>query len=172
MSWSEARRPRRGHWHAAALMAFTASVLAGCGFHLQGSANLPEGARNVFIATQDELTPFAVALRQSLERGGAQFAPSAAAADMVVRIRVDRTGRRVLAVSSTNTPEEYEISYVIEYTIDRAGKEVVAPQRLELTRSFSYQASEILAKDREEQGLREAMARDLSNLVLRKIESL
>ena len=175
MSWSEVRPPGSrgaGRWRGAALVALAASVLAGCGFHLQGSVTLPETARNIFIATQDELTPFAVELLQSLERAGARPAASAAAADTVVRITRDRAGRRVLSVSSTNTPQEYEISYSIEYTIDRAGKEVVAPQRLELTRSFSYQESEMLAKDREEAGLREAMARDLANLVLRKIESL
>jgi LPS-assembly lipoprotein len=146
-------------------------ALAGCGFHLQGAVRLPEGVRSVYVATSDELTPFAVALKQSLERSGASIAGSAATADTVLRVTKDRTGRRVLSVSSRNTPQEYEVFYTVEYSIDRAGKEVVSMQPLELTRNFSFDESRLLAKDREEEVLRDAMAQDLATLVVRRIES-
>ena len=132
---------------------------------------LPEGVRSVYVATSDELTPFAVALKQSLERSGASIAGSAATADTVLRVTKDRTGRRVLSVSSRNTPQEYEVFYTVEYSIDRAGKEVVSMQPLELTRNFSFDESRLLAKDREEEVLRDAMAQDLATLVVRRIES-
>jgi LPS-assembly lipoprotein len=149
-----------------------ALLLAGCGFHLQGTVTLPQGLNSVFIATPDELTPFAVALRQSIARSGATVAPSAGEADTVLRITKDRAGRRVLSVSARNTPQEYEIFYAVEYSIDRAGKEVVQAQPLELTRNFSFTEAQLLAKDREEEVLRDAMAQDLANLVLRRLESL
>ena len=60
----------------------------------------------------------------------------------------------------------------MEFAIDRGGVQVVPPQRLELTRNISFDESELLAKDREEEILREAMARDLADLVLRRLESL
>jgi LPS-assembly lipoprotein len=150
----------------------TMLALAGCGFHLQGAVRLPEGVRSVYVAAPDELTPFAVALKQSLERSGASIATSAAAADTVLRVTKDRNGRRVLSVSSRNTPQEYEVYYNIEYSIDRAGKEVVPTQPLELTRNFSFEESQLLAKDHEEEVLRDAMAQDLAILVVRRIESL
>jgi LPS-assembly lipoprotein len=175
MSWSDpvnGRRARRRVLRAAVLGAAASLALAGCGFRLQGSVVLPEGSRNVYVAASDELTPFAVELRDSLERSGARLAPSAAAADTVLRITRDRMGRRVLSVSASNTPQEYEIYYSIEYSIDRAGKEVVAPQQLDLTRNYSFEESQLLAKDREDATLRQAMARDLANLVLRRLEAL
>jgi len=147
-------------------------LLAGCGFHLQGSVTLPQGLSSVYIATPDELTPFAVALRQSIGRSAAKVAPSAGEADTVVRITRDRTGRRVLSVSARNTPQEYEVFYSVEYSIDRAGREVVKAQPLELTRSFSFTEAQVLAKDREQEVLRDAMAQDLADLVLRRLESL
>ena len=150
----------------------SALVLAGCGFHLQGSVAMPDGVRSVFISTSDELTPFGVALRQSIERSGATIAPSAATADTVLRITRDRTGRRVLSVSSRNTPQEYELFYAVEFSIDRAGKEVVQSQPLELTRNFSFTEPQLLAKDREQDVLRDAMAQDLANLVARRLASL
>jgi len=111
-------------------------------------------------------------LLRGLERAGARRAASAGEADAVVRVTGEKTGRRVLSVSARNTPQEYEIYYVVEYAIDVGGKEVVPPQRLEFTRNISFEESQLLAKDREEAILREAMARDLADLVLRRLESL
>jgi LPS-assembly lipoprotein len=154
------------------LVLLIAAPLAGCGFQLQGAMTLPEDIRSVYVSAPDLLSPFAVELSRALERTGASVAGSAAAADAVIRVRNDRTGRRVLSVSSRNTPQEYEIFYTIDYTIDRDGAEVMPLQRHELTRSFTFDQSRLLAKDREEDVLREAMARDLADLVLRRLESL
>jgi LPS-assembly lipoprotein len=148
------------------------ALLAGCGFQLRGSAGLPADLGGVYLAMPDELSPVAVELRRRLEAGGPRLAPNAAAADAVVRVRIDRTGRRVLAVSARNTPTEFEIFYVLEYSIDRGGQQVVPPQRLELTRNFSFDERDLLAKEHEEDVLREALASDLADLVLRRLESL
>ena len=45
-------------------------------------------------------------------------------------------------------------------------------QTLERTRSFSFDEAELLAKDREEDILRDAMARDIASLVVRRLGSL
>lgn len=150
----------------------TALLLAGCGFRLQGASVLPEGIDSVHVVARDELSAFAVELFRGLERAGAQRAATPAEADAVVRVTLDRTGRRVLSVSARNTPQEFEIFYQVEYSIARGGEEVVPPQRLELTRNISFDERLLLAKDREEEILRDAMARDLADLVLRRIESL
>jgi LPS-assembly lipoprotein len=146
--------------------------LSSCGFRLQGSVELPPEVRRIYVATADELTPFAVELRDALSRNGATLAPAAGAADAVVRVRSDRTGRRVLSVSARNTPEEFEVFYVVDYSIDRGGQEVVPSQVLELTRSFSFDEADLLAKDLEEDILREAMARDIAGLIVRRLGSL
>jgi LPS-assembly lipoprotein len=156
---------------ATALLAVLAG-LAACGFHLQGSSSLAEGNRRIYLATPDELTPFAVELRHAIERSGGQIVPASSEAQLVLRIRSDRSGRRVLSVSARNTPQEYEIYYNVEYTVDRGGQEVVELQPLELIRNLNFDETQVLAKDREEALLRDAMARDLAMLVMRRLESL
>jgi LPS-assembly lipoprotein len=158
--------------YALAVVVACVALVAGCGFRLQGSAGLPPGVRSVRLSVPDELSPVAVELRHGLERAGATEAPAGGAADAVIRVLEDRTGRRVLAVSARNTPTEFEIFYVLEYAIDRAGQPPGSSQRHELTRNFSFDESLLLAKDREEEILREAMARDLAGIVLRRLESL
>jgi LPS-assembly lipoprotein len=153
-------------------LASCAVLLTGCGFHLQGNGALPESSRKVRIVTADEVTPFAVELRRAIERSGGQVTSIAAEADIVIRIQRDRSGRRVLSVSARNTPQEYEIYYSIEYSVDRGGQEVLERQPLELVRNMSFEDSQLLAKDREEVILREAMARDIAMLVTRRLESL
>ncbi len=171
-------RARSLREHAAArasfalLLACATLVLAGCGFHLQGASPLPEGSRKVRIVTADEVTPFAVELRRAVERSGGTVVATTAEAETVLRILRDRSGRRVLSVSASNTPQEYEIFYVVEYSVERAGKEVLEAQPLEMLRNMSFDEAQLLAKDREEAILREAMARDLALLVVRRLESL
>ena len=147
-------------------------LASGCGFHLQGSGSLPEGMRKFYVITADQVTPFAVELRRAIERSGGQLTSTSAEADTVVRIQRDRSGRRVLSVSARNTPQEYEIFYLVEYSVDRGGKEVLELQPLEMIRNLSFDETQLLAKDREEAIIHEAMARDLAVLVTRRLESL
>jgi len=167
------RRSARGRARTARLAALLGSaLLAGCGFHLQGDVKMPARLHTVYIATSDELSPFATQLRGIFEDNGLVMAPRSKGADAVVRVAKDSYGRRVLSVSARNTPAEYEVYYVIDYSIDLGGVEKVPTQHLEMTRNFSFDESLLLAKEHEEEIIRDAMARDLAGLVLRKVGSL
>jgi LPS-assembly lipoprotein len=168
MSWSESGRRGR---HAG-LAALLPALLAGCGFQLKGNLELPAGVERVYVQTQDELSPFGVAMRARLDAIGAREPRAAANADAVVRVFDEKTGRRVLSVSSRNTPKEYELYYRIDYAIERKGEEVVPREELSMTRNISFDETQLLAKDREERILREALARDLADLVLRRLAAL
>ena len=160
MSWSRAT------------LALGCLLLGSCGFHLQGAVKMPAGLQSVYIATSDQVTPFATELRDAFEDNGLKIAAHAKGADAVVRVTRDDYGRRVLSVSARNTPAEYEVFYKVEYSIDRNGVEAVPAQDLELTRNYSFDESLLLAKENEEEIIRDAMAHDLADLVLRKIGSL
>jgi LPS-assembly lipoprotein len=118
------------------------------------------------------VTPFAVELRRAIERSGGTVVSTTAEAETVLRILRDSSGRRVLSVSASNTPQEYEIFYVVYYSVERGGRELLEMQPLEMLRNMSFDDAKLLAKDREEAILREAMARDLAVLVARRLESL
>jgi LPS-assembly lipoprotein len=154
------------------VLGFIVLLLAGCGFQLKGAESLPANVKTVYVATSDELSPFAVELGRALDAAGATLAASASGADVVIRVLQDRTGRRVLSVSARNTPQEYQVYYVLGYSISRGEQQAVAPQEIELSRSYSFSESDLLAKDREEAILREALARDLADLVVRRLASL
>jgi len=161
---------RRAPWLIVLLVAV--SLLGGCGWRLQGTARLPEIMSMTYIETNDRYSDFNRMLRQSLEASGARLTSDRARATAIVRIRKDESGQRVLSVSARNTPEEYEVFYNIEYSVEGVSGELIEPQKLELTRDYSYDETAMLAKEREQGVLREALARDLAGLVIRRLASL
>lgn len=146
--------------------------LSACGWRLQGASKLSQTMTVTYVDAQDRYTDFNRALRERLSASGAQLAANAGDATAVVRIIKDESGQRVLSVSARNTPEEYEVFYAVEYSVASRGAELIPPQRLELTRDYSYDTTAVLAKQREQATLREALARDLAALVLRRLASL
>lgn len=149
-----------------------ALTLSACGWRLQGTVKLPEIMTVTFVDTEDRYTEFNRALRESLRASGARLATNRGEATATVRILHDESGQRVLSVSARNTPEEFEVFYAIEYSVTGLGGELIPPQKLELTRDYSYDETAVLAKQREQVVLREALARDLAGLVVRRLASL
>lgn len=148
------------------------TLVSGCGWHIQGQMKLPETAAVTYIEANDRYTEFNRALRSTLGASGARLTEAASEARAVVRVRRDVSGQRILSVSARNKPEEYEVYYLIEYSVEADGKEVIEPQVLELTRDYSYDEAALLAKQREERSIRAALARDLAGLVTRRLASL
>jgi LPS-assembly lipoprotein len=149
-----------------------ASLLGACGWRLQGTAKLSPSMSVIYLDADDRYTDFNRALRERLRTSGAKVTERRADATAVVRIIKDQSGQRVLSVSARNTPEEYEVFYTVEYTVTTGGAEVIAAQPLEVTRDYSYDTTAVLAKQREQAILREALAQDLASLVLRRLASL
>jgi LPS-assembly lipoprotein len=154
------------------LLAAVALGLASCGFNLQGRNRLPEYMSVVAVATDDPHTPFVRALRQSLQTSGVRISEQLQDAGTIVRVLLDESGQRVLSVSARNTPAEYEVFYLLEYAVESRGAEVLEPQALRLERDYAYDETAVLAKQREEQQLLEAMARDLASRVMRRLATL
>jgi LPS-assembly lipoprotein len=159
-------------WIAALALAAVATQLSGCGWRLQGRAKLSGTMAAPYVDAKDRYTDFNRALRDSLEASGARLAPTPAEATAVVNILRDESGQRVLSVSARNTPEEYEVFYAVEYSVSTPAEELIPRQKLELTRDYSYDPTAVLAKEREQAVLREALARDLAGLVVRRLGSL
>ena len=150
----------------------TGALLAGCGFHLQGATSMPPAMKVTYIDAEDERSTFLLTLERSLKTSGSTITPNRAEATAVVRIEHDETGQRVLSVSAANKPTEYEIFYTIKYSVTSEGKELLSTQTLTLTRDYSFDEETLLAKGHEEDILRQALANDLTGIVMSRLASL
>jgi LPS-assembly lipoprotein len=155
-----------------ALVIAWAALLGACGFHLQGREPLPPTFATPCIETDDPQSDFIQGLRKALVGAGAQIQSKPAGASAVIHVLHDQLAERVLSVSSRNIPREYELVYKVRYSVSAGDKELLAAQDVSATRDFSFDETQVLAKQREQDILREALARDLVALVVRRISSL
>lgn len=163
------RSPR--HVPASALL-LLALLLQGCGFHLQGRVPLPASLQSTWIETEDDQTDFVVDLRRALRASGAQAAPRRAEATSVLRIGRDALTESVLSVSGRNIPREVELIYTVRLEVQGGGRTLLPEEQFTVSRQLSFDESQLLAKEREQEVLRAALARDLVGVVMRRLSSL
>ena len=147
-------------------------LLNGCGFHLQGRTPLPQSMRSAYVQATDQQSDFVQSLHKALLRSGAQPPDRKDNASAVVNILKDEVTRRVLSVSAFNRPNEYEVTYTVRFAVSEADKELLPAQEISATRSYSFDERLLLAKEHEEEILRQAMAHDLAEIVMRQLSSL
>jgi outer membrane lipopolysaccharide assembly protein LptE/RlpB len=169
---------------AARAMAVTAlaavlSALGGCGFALQGATPLPAAVSLVRVDTADPRTAFAGALQRRLQGAGARLVgrdavgsgpdgPTAA----VLRIERDELLERVASLSARNVPREYEYTYVVRWSLERDGVRSIETAEISASRNLTFDERRVLAKQREREQLRDALAEELAGIVLQRIAAL
>ena len=152
--------------------ALLVALLAGCGFHLAGRTPLPESMKTPYVQAADLQSDFVQSLRKALLTSGARPPSDKRSASSVVYIIKDDVVHRTLSVSAQNKPNEYEVTYNVRFSVSAGDKELLAPQDISATRSYSFDETRLLAKDHEEAILRQAMAHDLAERVIRQLSSL
>jgi LPS-assembly lipoprotein len=147
-------------------------ALGGCGFQLAGAGDVPDVLATTYVQTATPNSEFYDSLRDTLRSRGLEVvgAPEQARARLI--ISEDTTGQRVLSVSARNTPREYEIFYSVTFALQAGAESLIEPEQLVVTRSYTYDETQVLGKAREERILRRSLADDLARRVMRRIEAL
>jgi len=163
---------KRARWRALAA-GLVLVAAGGCGFRLQGSVTLPHSIALVRIETHDTESDFYTELRKALLASGARIDETgAAAAATVIRIDADSSTDQILTVSALNVPTEYELRYTVKFAVVSQGHELIAPESHVLVRDYGFSESALLAKQREQAILSDALARDLVSVLMRRLASL
>jgi LPS-assembly lipoprotein len=144
----------------------------GCGFHLQGRTPLPDVVKTPYVQTADRQSEFAVSLQRAMISSGAHPVEQKDKASVVVNIIKDEVVRRTLSVSAQNQPDEYELTYTVRFSVAAGDKELLPPTDIANVRSFAFAEQLLLAKNREELILRQDMAHDLADMVMRRLARL
>ena len=143
-----------------------------CGFHLQGHTPLPDVVKTPYVQTLDRQSEFAISLERAMIISGAHPVATKDKASVVVNIIKDEVVRRTLSVSAQNQPDEYELTYTVRFSVTAGDKELLAPTDISNVRSFAFAEQLLLAKNHEETILRQDMAHDLADMVMRRLASL
>ncbi|HUN27534.1 MAG TPA: LPS assembly lipoprotein LptE [Steroidobacteraceae bacterium] len=160
-------------WRCGAVGSLAAALLAsGCGFHLEGHTPLPKPLKVAYVDAKNQQSDFVQGLRKALLIAGARVTDDETQATAVVHVLEDAVTPRVLAVSPTDLPREYEITYTVRISVTAGEKDLLTPQELSRVRDYAFDEYVLLAKDNEEDILRQALAQDLVDVVMRRLSSL
>lgn len=163
------------HLHRAAVVIVSLMVLSlsACGFHLRGDVQLAPQLSKIHIQGSDPYDSLVRDLKRALTSAGAAVVEDPQAATAILQILKNSGTRRVLSVRSTGKVQEYELYQTFEFRVrDVAGTELLAAQRLEMTREYLFDADDVLSKSTEEEALRRDMRRDLVRLAMLRLEAL
>ena len=127
--------------------------------------------QQTYIQTDDTHSIFYLKLRRELLASGINLVDEEDQATATLVIYLDDTDQRVLSVSARNVPTEYEVYYSIRYSVLSGEDIILDVQDLTLTRDYTYDATLVLGKEKEEQLLRDAIAKDLVRIVLEQISA-
>ena len=168
---------KRRTFAARVALIFTAAAalgsLAGCGFALKGSADLP------FVSIyldQAESGPTATALRRQLQGvpGLAVLeAPQLRSqAQVVLQVTRDSQDRRSIGANAYGLTRELQLTSRFGYQVLAAdGRELAPEVELQQQRDINYNEAIILSKEGEEEMLYRDMAEDLASQVIRRLEA-
>ena len=154
------------------LLASLLLLTTGCGFQLQGRANLPPVLAAAYVDASDAQSDFCVGLRGALQAAGSRLQESAVPGSATIHILSDGTSERVLTVSANNLPAAFELTYTVRIAVSAGGRELLSAETFSATREYSFEAAALLAKQRERDTLSAAMAGELVTIVMRRLSSL
>ena len=154
-----------------AIAATFALALGGCGFYLKGVAKLKPEYSSVYFESADNYSDLHRAVVESLKASGVTLRnePGGGA---VLELSHEESGRRIMSVSVRNVPTEYEVYYNVTYRVLLDGNQVLAPTELALLRVISYDETTQLEKEKEEALIRDALAHDLAERIVRQLAAL
>lgn len=157
------RRATRG-----LIVAVLAVAVAGCGFSLRKAGTLPASMAVVQVEVGPDDLRLTKALEAQLIAQGARLAAVGESAITAFRVTQADSGQRVLSVSTTGGPEEYEVFYRARLELTENGERTFGPDVFTLTRDYTFDKLDVLGKRREFEQIRNALADEMASLLVRR----
>ena len=146
-------------------------LLVSCGFQLSGAGRLPAGMESTYLSSIEPRSEFSASLREALRLRGLRLVDERDQGNATLSVSEDNTGQSILSVSARNIPREYEVWYRVTFSLEADGRELISNEPLLVRRNYTYDETQVLGKEREEEQLRRALADELARQVVRLIEA-
>ena len=152
------------------LMLTLSLLLAACGFHLRGQNAFALPFQKLHVQSANDYAPFINELKIAIQENDVQITESAEQAQLTLQIVSEIADKQILSLSAAGRVLEYRLQYRISLrAYDQKQQEWLAPQEITLRRDFSYDDTQVLAKQQEEALLYQNMRGDAVQQVLRRL---
>ena len=123
-------------------------IISACGFQLRGDIN----ANFDSISISGGTSSFNKTLQRKFRQTGITIA-SASEAEKIVEIIKNSFTKTILTLTGTGAVSEYQLDYIVTYRFKSKDGSWNLPVTIETSRTYTYDDSDILAKDEEEKRL-------------------
>lgn len=156
-----------------ALLSLSVLALSACGFQLRGTNGrgvIPFKSIFLGAGTGGRL---GVELRRYLRANDVGIAASAKEAEAVVDILSERVTRATISLNSQGRVRDYSLNYTVVFrVVDSTGRELAPSTPISLKRDLTFNESQVIAKEKEEEMLYRDMQSDAVQQILRRLSAL
>jgi len=157
-----------GRWFKTLVIAACVISLTACGFQLRGETIMP--FKTLYIETVNPSSPMLVELRHNLETSHVQLVDKAKLAEVILNIALEQPEKQILTLDGSGRVSEYQLRYRVSLrAYDNERQDWLPAVELLVNRDFTYDDTQILAKQSEEAMLYQSMHTDMVQQILRRL---
>jgi LPS-assembly lipoprotein len=155
--------------HVKLLYLFACLALAGCGFQLRGTVDIPEEWLTLHLVTASPNGELAKGVRSSFSNNGVQWV-EAGEANYVLQLGNEKFEQRNLSIGANARAAEFELTLSTTLQVrDSKGKEVVPESDVIVHKIMTHDPENVTGKIEESNLLRREMRQELVQQLMRNI---
>ena len=142
-------------------------LLASCGFHLRGTADVP--FQTLYLPNAD--SGIALDLRRYVQAGTqARVVDDPKQAEAILAFTEENREKNILSLTGAGRVSEFQLRYRVGFRVhDGKGGDYVPLTSIALTRDITFADTDVLAKEAEEQLLFRDMQSDMVQQIMRRL---
>ena len=162
---------KAGRLLQASLLLVTALALTACGFHLRENANLPPSMQTVHLAVSGN-SDFERHLARSLETSGVNVVDESGPGVAELRAPVVRFSTESLTAGGYVRITESAVRFHVEFdVVDPSGQVLVARQKIDMSREYSYDAADATGNASQVEALQKSLSDDMVQAILFRLQA-
>jgi LPS-assembly lipoprotein len=143
-------------------------ALAGCGFHLRGDTSFRFSSIYVNAPSSP---PMSAELARTLSSSNAKVVETATNAEVVLDVPVVVDDKDVLSLSSGGAVREYQLVKRVAFRLhDKDGIDWMPAGEIVIRRAYTFNETQVLARDLQEQRLLREMQTDAVQQLVRRLQ--
>jgi LPS-assembly lipoprotein len=145
-------------------------ALAACGFQLRGTASVP--FETIYLPTA--VGGIALELKRNIQAGtNAKVVDDAKRAEAIMEFTQESREKEILSLTGTGRVREFRLRYRVGFRVhDGKGRDFVPATMVVLARDITFNDSDVLSKETEEQLLYRDMQSDMVQQILQRLAAV
>ncbi len=149
--------------------------LSACGYHLKGSVVLPLALQKIYVSERASV-PFIEALNTVYQHNSTgQVVKRKSDAGLIIEVLYENYSRHTLSLNTSGYSNEYELTYEIQFNlVNQQGKTLASNQKFIVKKTYynEQQSDSLIAKQEEEQRLRQALYIEAVHRIIERSRAL